>query len=621
MALIKEYKEAEFELRKSFRAASFYSFIAAVCMLAMPVFMFQVFDKVLKTRSTETLVAMLIFALVILVCSGIFDSIKQRLLSKAAINLETRMAGQLLAGELSRQSDSNAQSVKDLTMMRQIIASPAMAALFELPLMPFFVLLIFWVHPVLGVVVLIGCAIVLAMGIWADRSTAKENEEYMQAIMASSQSLQSHLNSQELVRAQGLYREAVADWGKLHGDALKQFVDSNAKQTNFTSASKALRLILQVLMIASGAMLVLYDQASGGVIFASAMIGGRAVQPIEQIVSSWRTLKQAVVARGRLIERLKELDIPVDRTPLPRPNGEIKLDRVAYVPRPGATPILRGINGVIHAGDSVAIIGPSGAGKSTLARLMVGYLLPNAGSVSLDGQDIKVWDPVARGLHMGYMPQQVTFFEDKSVRENIARLRVNDPPEMALEAAKRAGVHELIMKLPQGYDTVISKASFMPSGGQAQLIGLARAFYGNPSVLVLDEPNSALDQQGEAILHKALGLAKTQKLTTIVVTQRPSVLNYVEKVMLLQDGVVKDYGDKKEVMSSGNVSTRKAQAAQVAAQKAAAKGSAATPASSSKPEGAKAESAPKPSVNISAVQPSQDADESSAEKADVKKGA
>jgi len=552
MSLIDDYKEEEIKLKKSFRPVMGYSLLATLCMLAMPIFMFQVYDSILKSRSMESLLAMLLFAVVVLICYGIFDSVRSRVLTREAVKLETRVGGLLLAGELSRQSDPNVQCLRDLTTLRQLVSSPAMTALFDLPMLPLFVGVLFYIHTVLGVVVLIGAVIIGGVGLWGERATAHENSEHMKAAVKAVKTLEMHMNSQELIRAQGLYRESVLDWGSAHGEQLERYISSSSKAAKFSSASKAVRQIVQVLLIATGALLVLMEQASGAVIFASAMIGGRALMPVEQIVGSWRALKQGYETRLRLMDRLKDMSLPVDRTKLPRPKGNIGLERVAYVPQPGMAPIIRGISGNIIAGESIAIIGPSGAGKSTLARLIVGYLLPNAGAITLDGQDLKVWDPTARGLHMGYMPQNVTFF-DATVRENIARLRRSDPEEWAITAAKRAGVHDVIMRLPQGYDTMIERGQYMPSGGQAQLIALARAFYGNPVVLVLDEPNSALDQEGERIFHKAITGARKAKITTIIVTQRPSVLQYVDKVMLLQGGLVKEFGPKEEVLKGGNV--------------------------------------------------------------------
>ena len=552
MSLLTDYLVEERKLFKTFRSAGLYSFLASICLLAMPVFMFSVYDSILTSRSVETLVALFLFALMILVIYGIFDYVRQMLLAKAGLELESKMAGLILAGELSRQSDAAAQSVRDLGSIRQVIASPAFYSLFDLPMLPLFLTLIFLIHPVLGVFVMIGAIVLLGMGIWGDRSTAQLNKEHMDAMISSHKSLEMQINSQEYIRAQGLYRESVRNWGQEHGTQLKRFITSFGITAKFSSASKSIRQIIQISMIGGGAMLVIYDQATAGIIFATAIIGGRALGPVEQIVGGWRALRGAYDTRARLLARLGEMTLPENRTKLPRPKGKLDIARVAYVPRPGMPPIIRGITATISAGDSVAVIGPSGAGKSTFAKLLVGFLAPNAGKIILDGQDLHAWDPIARGLHVGYMPQQVTFF-DATVRENIARMRLDDPEEWAVDAAQRAGVHEIILGLPQGYDTVIKRGQFMPSGGQAQLIALARAFYGDPTVLVLDEPNAALDQSGELILHKSLLTAKKAGMTTVVISQRPSVLGFVEKVMIINEGVIKDFGPKEKVMASGNV--------------------------------------------------------------------
>lgn len=595
MSLIEDYKAEEAILKKSLKKAGLYSVLASFTMLAVPMFLFQVYDRVLQSRSFETLIAMAIFAIVVLLAYGVFDSVRNSLLAKAGVELEAKVSGLLLAGELSRQHGASAQSLRDLSGIRQAVASPAFGALFDLPFMPVFMILIFLIHPVLGVVVVLGAGVLAFMGVWGDRATAEQNQEHMQALVKAHQVLDMHMNSQEIIRAQGMYREVVDHWGQHQGKQLDKYINSTLQTANFSSASKATRQVIQVILIGTGALLVLADQATAGVIFATSMIGGRALSPVEQIVSGWRILKQAYATRTRLMTRLEEMDLPENRTLLPRPKGHIQLERVVYVPQPGVPPIIKGVNGTIQAGDSIAIIGPSGAGKSTLARLIVGYLLPSAGVVALDGQDLKVWDPIAKGLHIGYMPQTSTFFE-ATVRENIARLRKNDPEELAIEAAKRCGVHELLMKLPQGYDTVISKNGFYPSGGQAQLIALARAFYGNPAVLVLDEPNASLDTAGEQVFHRALHTATKSGITTIVVTQRPSVLQHVSKVMVMQDGGIKEFGPKEEVMKSGVVkavpgkgaakpAARPAQAANPdPAKKPDAKPTAATPTDSEKPK-------------------------------------
>lgn len=553
MSLLDDYKAEEQKLVKAMKSVGTYSLLSGICMLGMPLFMFQVYDNVLVSRSLPTLAGLFIFALIILIVFGVFDHVRQMLAAKAALRFEANMAGLIMAGELSRPSDGAAQTVRDLGTMRQVLASPPLYALFDLALTPLFLFLIFLIHPVLGLVVTAGAALLFGIGIWADRSTAGLNQQHNEAMVASHKALEMHMGAQEYIRGQGMYREAVQNWGQHHGTQLSRFTSSFGLTSKFAATSKSMRQIVQIVMIGSGALLVLADMATAGVIFGTAIIGGRALAPVEQVVGGWRALKGGWETRKRLMVRLAELSLPENRTKLPRPKGAIGIERIAYAPGPGMPPIIRGIAVNIDAGEVVAIIGPSGAGKSTLAKLLVGYLVPNAGKITLDGQNLHAWDPIARGIHLGYMPQQVGFFDGATVRENIARLRIDDPEDWALEAAKTAGVHDIILNMPQGYDTVIRRGQFMPSGGQSQLIALARAFYGNPAVLVLDEPNASLDSNGEQLFHRSLQVAKQKGITTLVVSQRPSVLQFVDKVMLMTDGVVKDYGPKAKVMGSGAV--------------------------------------------------------------------
>ncbi len=554
MSLLENYKVEEAALKKAMRKVAGYSTLASLCLLVVPIYLFMIYDKVLFSQSIPTLLALSAIAVVVLIAYGVFDTTRLYLLAKAGVEFENKIAGPLVAGELSRQNDANRQSVNDLTTIRQVLATPSFAAIFDVPVMPIYFLIVFSINFTLGFVVLIGAALLFSLTVIAEKMNGPLTSDAAQAGRESSRSLEMHFSQQEMVRAQGLYREAINDWGQHQSKHLAKYLFSFMRQSAFSATSKSTRQLLQIALIGFGAFFVLDPDTAlnPGVIFATSVVGSRALAPIEAIVGGWRNLKQAFEASKRLKGRLSEIELPQKRTPLPAPKGVIGLDRVIYVPRPGMPPILKGINGNIAAGDSVAIIGPSGAGKSTLARVLVGYLEPSAGSINLDGQSLKAWDPIARGLHMGYMPQQVNFFE-ASVGENIARLRRQDPPELAVQAAQLVGVHDMILKFPQGYDTPISKGGFWPSGGQGQLIGLARAFYGKPSVIVLDEPNAALDQMGEQIFHRSLAVARQRKMTTIVVTQRPSVLQFVDKVMILKDGQVDAFGPKDEIMKSNRV--------------------------------------------------------------------
>ncbi len=551
MSLFDEFKDGERHFKKSLKSVAVYAFIASTCMLAMPVFLMQVYGKVLMSRSMETLVALGLIALVVLLAFGFYDALKLKLLTRASAELESKMTGPILVAEMSRQTDMRVRTMQELGSLRQLTSSSGFAAIFDLPTLPFFLLLVFLIHPLLGLVVLIGAGILVAIAIKADNAVAPHAHANLEARNEAGIALQMYMASQETVKAQGMYNEIVTKWGEKNARAMQSMIASTELISTYTSASKAARQILQISIIGVGAVLVLADMATPGVIFAASIIGGRALMPVEQIVGNWRNLKQGLESYREFTARLKELELPIETTQLPKPKGNLKLDRVAYVPRPGAQPIIKGITGKIHAGENVAIIGPSGAGKSTLARMLASAIEPSVGSISLDGQDLKAWDPRARGLHVGYMPQQVTFF-DGTIRENIARLRTNDDPEYAVQAAQHAGVHEIILGMPQGYDTEIKvMGGFRPSGGQGQLIALARAFYGEPSVLILDEPNAALDQNGEAIFHRALGTAKKLGMTVVLVTQRPSALAFSDKVMVMEAGLVKQYDERDKVVGAG----------------------------------------------------------------------
>lgn len=300
-------------------------------------------------------------------------------------------------------------------------------------------------------------------------------------------------------------------------------------------------------MIGGGAFLVLGDEVTPGIIFATSVVASRALAPIEAVVGGWSQLRLGLNNLRFLERRVSQYRLATARTPLPRPSRNIVVSKLYYAPHRGGRPILKGITGAVQAGQLIAVIGPSGAGKSTFSRILVGGLNPTSGQVLLDGQPLAAWDVEVRGAAMGYMPQQISFFE-ATVRENIARLRKEDPPELAIEAAQFVGIHEMIMSFPNGYDTVISEQGFQPSGGQKQLLGLARAYYGKPAFVVLDEPNANLDSTGETLLADLLRKAKEAGIATVIITQRMSVLRQVDLVLILKDGTVDAFGPPSEVL-------------------------------------------------------------------------
>lgn len=523
------------------------SIISSFCLLAMPLYLFQVYDRVLASRSFETLIAVTVIACVVLIAFGLLDTLRQILLARIGIQFEARVSGLFLTGELALPRNTSASSIYQLAEIRKLISSNVFPNLFDLPVMLLFLLLVFLIHPLLGGIVFVGMILLLTVAAFGEVLTSGNVKATEEAAGAARKTLDSHLQQHEIIRALGLYPQTVAHWGRAQAKHLTALLKLLARSSALSSSSKLIRQLLQIAMIGGGAVLVLYDHVTPGIIFATSIIAGRALAPVEAIVGGWRQLKQGSLALKKLDERVAAFTLSNRPTPLPRPTHSLKADRVFYVPAPGQQPILRGISGAIPAGQNVAIVGPSGAGKSTFARVLIGFLEPTGGQVLLDGQNLKAWDPVTRGIHMGYLPQQVGFFEG-TVRENIARMRTDDPPEFAIEAARFVGIHDMIMRFPNGYDTVISESGFQPSGGQKQLLGLARAYYGGPAFVVLDEPNASLDTDGEQILFGTLQRASAAGIASIVVTQRLSLLNHVDKVLVLKGGQVEAFGDPADVM-------------------------------------------------------------------------
>lgn len=547
MNLAETYRAEKRATWRAMGSVALISVISSFCLLALPLYLFQVYDRVLSSRSMETLVAVTVIACVVLIAFGFLDTLRQVLLARIGVRFEARISGLFLAGELALPRGVSAASLHGLSEIRKLIGSSVFPNLFDLPVMLLFLLLVFLIHPLLGGIVFVGMVALLAIAALGEFLTADDAREVDETDAAARKALASYLGQHETVRALGLYPQAVTHWGRIQAKHLTQLLHLLSRASALSSTSKLVRQLLQIAMIGGGAVLVLSDHVTPGIIFATSIVASRALAPVEAIVGGWRQLKKGSLALKKLDARVAAFTLADRQTPLPRPTHSLTANRVIYAPGPGKPPILKGISGAIGAGQNVAIVGPSGAGKSTFARILVGYLEPTGGQVLLDGQDMRAWDPVTRGIHMGYLPQQVGFFEG-TVRENIARMRTNDPPELAVEAARFVGIHDMIMRFPEGYDTVISENGFQPSGGQKQLLGLARAYYGGPAFVVLDEPNASLDTDGEQILFGTLQRAASAGIASVVVTQRLSLLHHVDKVLVLKGGQVDAYGNPADVM-------------------------------------------------------------------------
>lgn len=522
------------------------SLVSSALILAVPLYLAQVYSRVLVSRSTETLIALTAIVVFLLITWGTLEWLKQILFNRIAAAFEIGVSGVVMAGELSLPDSFLSRSLGWVAEIRRVIVSPAFSSLFEIPLVFFYLAIVYVIHPVLAGIVTAGIVALLSLAILGEWINAAAIKSLQDDSSKTVKTLGTISEQQETIRASGTYREAVDLWGRSYEPQITASLRIQRRGAALGSASKTVRQIIQIAIIGGGAALVLADQATAGVIFACSLIGARALAPIEATVSGWAGLRRAYNSLVALNARAKQYTLRDNRTPLPKPSHRLSAEKIFYTPKGARKPVLVSVSGSIPAGTILAIVGPNGSGKSTFARILSGALSPSAGRVLLDGHDIASWDPVDRGRWIGYMPQRVTFLEG-TVRENIARMSRLDDPAIAVAAAQAVGVHDMIMSLPQGYDTEIRGDGFQPSGGQAQLIGLARAYYGDPAFVILDEPNANLDADGDTILAQAILNAKSRGVATIVITQRPSILNQADNVLVLKNGQVDKYGTVREV--------------------------------------------------------------------------
>jgi ATP-binding cassette subfamily C exporter for protease/lipase/ATP-binding cassette subfamily C protein EexD len=438
--------------------------------------------------------------------------------------------------------------VKDVAALRTVFSTQGLIALFDAPWALVYVGVIWAFHPALGVGAAVAAVLMLALAWLNDRVTRRSLEALQKDGRRVSQYVEGSLRNAEVLQALGMTQGLLQRWRALQNRIATAQTSASRSSVAFTATSKTLRQAIQILMMALGAWLVLSQQASAGVMVATTVLLGRAVQPVEQLVASWRMLIDARAAYRRLLELSKDFEKEEPRLAMPRPEGRVAVESMSYRVRGSDTPILAGIALSLAPGEALAIIGPSAAGKSTLARLLTGVWTPSAGSVRLDGADVSYWPREELGPWIGYVPQDVELF-DGSVADNIARLGKVES-EAVVAAARRANAHEMILTLPQGYDTQVGEHGSRLSPGQRQRVALARALYGDPRLVVLDEPNSNLDGAGEIALAQALSALRKEGVTSVVVTHRPSLIAHVDKILVLASGRVQQFGPAAQVMKA-----------------------------------------------------------------------
>ena len=535
--------------RRQLVAVAVFSGVVNLLQLTVSLYMMQVFDRVLSTRSLDTLyylTAIAVFALLVMAAlDGLRGQVMQRLASwiegKAAPEAFLRAIESQLRGRPYRM-----EALRDLAACRNWMGSPASLTLFDVPWVPIFLAVIFLLNPLLGWIALAGAALLFLVTLANEWATGKLLRQASTGAMASQRRAESIVRNAEVIDSMGMGPAVLQRWREGLSSSLPQQDRAADRAALILSITRFLRLAVQIAVLGVGAWLVLEQQITAGASIAASIIMGRALAPVEQMIGGWKQLVQARQGYRRL---LAFLALPRLRPPgmaLPEPTGQVAAERVTFGFPGQPVAIIKGVSFNLAAGESLAIIGPSAAGKTTLIRLMIGTLQPSAGTVRLDGADVFTWLREDFGRHVGYLPQDVELF-DGTVLRNIARMADPDP-ELAFEATKLAGCHEMILRLPQGYDTEIGDGGQHLSGGQRQLIGLARALYGAPKLVVLDEPNSNLDGDAEQALIRGIEALKRQGVTVVLVSHRPTLVQGVDKVLLMRDGAVEAFGPRAEVL-------------------------------------------------------------------------
>src|SRR5882724_3770435 len=536
--------------RRNLVTVGIFSIMVNLLVLSIPVYLFNMSDRVLASRSTDTLVMLTMIVVFAIGAHVLMDMMRRIILMRVAVETEARLGGPVLsAAAKAAQSGSSRefQTLADLQHLRSFITGPVLLTMFDAPVSPVYFAVVFLIHPHLGLIVLSSGVALMGVAMLNQKVTAIPFTRANAFGTRANLQAEAMARNAQVINAMGMIPEGVQVWGRETVESLKAQVAGQDLNILMTGISKFLRLCTQIAILGWGAWLALESQLTGGMIIAASIVASRALAPLEGTIEGWRNFVQARSAYGRVKTLLQNSPLNLDRLRLPRPQGHLSVERILYVPPPNKKVILNGISFHLEPGESLAIVGDSGTGKTMLARMLVGSIIPTAGSVRLDMMDLRNWDARQFGESVGYLPQDVQLFP-ASIKANIARMREDALDEDIFDAAETADVHEMISSLAQGYETIVGMDGSPLSGGQRQRIGLARAFYGNPRLIVLDEPNSNLDANGERALAKALLRAKEKQITVVTITQRAALLMSVDKIMILHQGAVQAFGSRDEII-------------------------------------------------------------------------
>jgi ATP-binding cassette, subfamily C, bacterial EexD len=548
----KELRAALATVKTHFFYAGFFSAAINLLHLVPILYMLQVYDRVLSSGSYSTLGTLTALMVLMLVAMGGFEWVRSYILvaasNKIELTLRDRVFNATFMLSLTGGNKQGAQPISDLIGLRQFMTGNGVFAFFDAPWFPVYVGVMFMFHFWFGVSAMVAGIIMVLLAIVNEKVTNDKMKEANTQASLSSARLNSSLRNAEVIEAMGMTESVRRNLQQQSESVLLLQTDASKMAGALTSFSKIFRMIVQSLMIALGALLALNQEISPGSLIAGSMLLGRALGPIDMLVGTWKGFSVARAQYDRLSRLLDQLPADAPRMQLPAPVGELSVENIMVAPPGTRTPVLKGVSFQLAAGEALGIIGPSASGKSTLARAILGLWPAMSGKVRLDGADITAWNRTDLGPHIGYLPQDIELF-DGSISDNICRFGEADP-EKIVAAARLAGVHDLILRQPNGYDTVIGGTGGVLSGGQRQRIGLARAIYGAPKLIVLDEPNSNLDDQGERELVAAINRIKQNGCTVVIISHRTMVLSSVDKLLVLKEGVSLAFGPRDQVLNA-----------------------------------------------------------------------
>jgi ATP-binding cassette subfamily C exporter for protease/lipase len=547
-----ELAQALLAFRHAFGTTLTFSFFSNLLMLVPAIYMLQVYDRVLASRNETTLAMLTLIACGLFVLMAALDALRAFVLVRVGARLDMNLNQRVFTAVFERSlrvAGSNAgQALYDLTTVRQTLTGPAIVALMDAPWMPIYLAVIFVFHPGLGLFGLFGAILLIALAWLNQRLSQPPLEEAQKLSMQAGNAATNNLRNAEVIEAMGMLPAIRKRWFALHERFLQKQALASDRAGLLGAITKTVRIAMQSLVLGYGALLTIDGQITAGMMIAASILVGRALAPVEMLIANWKQLVSGRSAYDRLTELLQVFPARKAGMPLPKPEGEVLVEG-AGTAAPGSTAlILRNLSFAIRRGDVVAVIGPSASGKSSLARMLVGVWPAVGGKVRLDGADVYQWNKDELGPSIGYLPQDIELF-DGTIAENIARFGEVDGQKV-IDAATRTGMHEQILRLPKGYDTPLGEAGTALSAGQRQRIGLARALYGDPSLIVLDEPNSNLDDAGEAALVKAVEDLKARGKTVVLITHRMNALAVVDKILVMMEGTVKMYGPRDQVLAA-----------------------------------------------------------------------